>query len=167
MIMAGYRFTSDIAPRLKTDRPRRQRRPHDLRARLEDADHLRLISALPCVISGRAPAGVAAHIRYANAQFGKEITGIGVKPDDRWTVPLCPWFHTDGPGAQHRFGEEDWWIERGLEPLKIAFALYECSAALRAMRMDEGTIIQALRLIIRNARGAGPFADSEGGRNRG
>lgn len=162
-----YRVATEIKPRLKSDRPRRQRRPRDLRARLEDADHLRLIRALPCLISGYTPAGQAAHIRYANAQFGKEITGIGVKPDDKWTVPLCAWEHTESSGAQHRFGEEAWWIDRGIDPLQVASNLYACSLALRAMRMDEGSIIQALTLIIHNARGARPFADNEGGRNRG
>lgn len=169
-----YRITTEIGPRLKGDRPRREgdrprrvRRPRELRARFEDPAHLNLIRALPCLISGRAPGGVAAHVRYANAQFGKEITGIGVKPDDRWAVPLCPWFHTDGSGAQHRFGEEDWWIKHGFDPLQVASNLYACSVALRSMRMDEGTIVQALSLIVLDARKAArPFADSEGGPGR-
>ena len=156
----AHRIASGIAPQLKSERPRRTRRPRELRARLEDADHLRLIRALPCLISGHTPAGQAAHIRYANAQFGKDITGIGVKPDDKWTVPLCAWEHTESSGAQHRFGEEAWWIDRGIDPLQVASNLYACSIALRAMRMDEGTITQALTLIIRNARGARPLADS-------
>ncbi|MDQ0305284.1 hypothetical protein J2S75_004336 [Ancylobacter polymorphus] len=156
-----FRIATEIGPRLKTDRPRRPRRPRELRARLEDADHLRLIRALPCLISGHTPAGQAAHIRYANAQFGKAITGIGVKPDDKWTVPLCAWEHTESSGAQHRFGEETWWIERGIDPLQVASNLYACSLALRAMRTDEGTIIQALTHIIQNARAARPSVESE------
>lgn len=150
--MAGFRIDTGIRSNLKTGRSSKPRRPVDVRARLEDPDHLSLLRQLPCIVSGRAPAGEAAHIRYASAQFHKPITGIGIKPDDKWAVPLSPWFHTQSTGAQHRHGEEGWWEDHGIDPLVVASQLYSASVAMRDVRADEGVIIQVLSRIVTAAR---------------
>lgn len=93
----------------------RQREPRE-----RDEKHLRLIRQLPCLICHVCPCGVAAHVRYASVAYGKPEPGIGAKPDDRWTVPLCPSHHQD----QHRYGEREWWRQHGIDPLAVASALH-------------------------------------------
>jgi hypothetical protein len=84
--------------------------------------HLDLIRQLPCLLSGR-PAE-AAHIRYADAKHGKAETGVGRKPDDRWTVPLCPELHRLLKGCQHDSDERAWWQQFGVDPLDVAGRLW-------------------------------------------
>lgn len=150
MTMAG-RIDTGIRPKLKTARPKTGRRPKPPRTRLEDSEHLKIIRQLPCLVSGKTPAGEAAHIRYASAIYGKPVTGIGVKPDDKWVVPLCAWFHTISSEAQHRFGEEWWWEQRNIDPLFVASKLYAASVTMRDARMAEPEIVQALGKIVLSA----------------
>lgn len=110
------------------------------RARKEEANHLAFIRELPCVICGEMPVH-AAHIRYGAPHLGKRETGMGEKPDDRWTVPLAPRFHTDGPDAQHAGSERAFWERHGIDPLQIAMALWGISG-------DH----DAARVILHNAR---------------
>jgi hypothetical protein len=84
--------------------------------------HLDDIRKLPCLLSGR-PAE-AAHIRYADAEYSKPETGMGQKPHDKWTVPLCPELHRLLKGCQHDSAERDWWHQFGIDPCLIALALY-------------------------------------------
>ena len=81
-----------------------------------EADHLAFIRALPCVICGTGQGIEAAHVRYAHADAGKEVTGNSTKPDPWWTVPLCPSCHRTGPDAQHKSGEREWWARHGYDP---------------------------------------------------
>jgi hypothetical protein len=62
------------------------------RARVEevagrDLPYLALVRQLPCLKCGMEPSE-AAHVRFASAAFGK-ASGLGRKPDDRHSVPLC------------------------------------------------------------------------------
>lgn len=84
--------------------------------------HLDDIRQLPCILSGR-PAE-AAHIRYADQKWGKPITGMGQKPADKWTVPLCPELHRLLKGCQHDENERKWWEQFGIDPLYVASMLY-------------------------------------------
>lgn len=69
--------------------PLRQRKPP-----LSDEKYLARIRELPCCVCGRTGPSDAAHIRMSGVGWdiwgeGKEATGMGVKPDDNWAVPLC------------------------------------------------------------------------------
>lgn len=84
--------------------------------------HLDDIRQLPCLLSGR-PAE-AAHIRYGDPKHGKPATGIGQKPHDKWTVPLCPELHRLLDGCQHDANERGWWKMFGVDPIEVALKLY-------------------------------------------
>jgi hypothetical protein len=54
-------------------------------------------------------------------EHGKDQTGAGRKPDDKWCVPLCRHHHDE----QHARGDElAWWRSYGLDPFVIAIELY-------------------------------------------
>jgi hypothetical protein len=88
----------------------------------KSSTHLDMIRRLPCLLSGR-PAE-AAHIRYPDSRHGKQETGIGRKPDDKWTVPLCPELHRLLAGSQHNGSERKWWEQFKIDPLAVAIELY-------------------------------------------
>lgn len=96
------------------------------RPRERNNAHLDFIRGLPCLICLKHGCH-AAHIRFGNLKYGKRETGAGEKPSDKWTVPLCPNHHTDGPEAQHSGGEEAFWQKHGIDPFVIAMALFQCS----------------------------------------
>ena len=96
--------------------------------------HLKLIRQCFCLNCGVDPAGEAAHVRMTSAVHGKRKTGIGQKPADRWTVPLCSGCHTRDPDAQHRIGEIAFWHRVGLNPLPLAVALWNATGDLAKMR---------------------------------
>ena len=93
------------------------------RPRVEDAEHLKWIRTLRCCLCG-APGPDAAHIRSANAIYGKPETGGQQKASDKWTVPLCRREHDE----QHAAGNELlWWASKGIDPFGLALALHSCS----------------------------------------
>lgn len=94
-----------------------------------DDSHLNLIRrcfCLTCLSEGPCD---AAHIRYHDLDAGKDQTGIGRKPEDRWTVPLCHDCHM----KQHARGERQWWKERNIDPIVAAKLLYHASPNLAKM----------------------------------
>lgn len=91
--------------------------------RVKDQRHLSAVARLPCLICGATPVEVA-HVRYADAARDKPITGMQTKPDDKWTVPLCPDHHRLGPCAQHAMGERAFWESHDIDPLAVCEALY-------------------------------------------
>lgn len=95
----------------------RQRQP-----RIKNEKHLAFIRTLPCLICG-SPGCDAAHIRFACEKAGKRAVGIGEKPDDRWTVPLCRHHHTQ----QHSKNEKIFWDEKGIDPIYKALILWSLS----------------------------------------
>lgn len=107
----------------------RQRDP-----RQEDAKHLAFVRAQPCCVCGSRRNVEAAHLRMACPAIGKESTGMQQKPHDMWTTPLCNYHHQSGPIAQHKVGEEQFWIDRGLNPFAIAMALWEQSGGAARAR---------------------------------
>lgn len=104
---------------LCAERQLRQRRP-----RVHNKKYLDVIRGLPCVLSGR-PAE-AAHVRYADPEYDKRYTGMREKPDDKWTLPLCPVLHRLSTNSQHQHNEREWWARLGIaDPLAICAELWE------------------------------------------
>lgn len=107
------------------------------RPRVEDKAHLAFIRTLHCCICGK-PGPDPAHIRSANAIYGKRETGGAQKASDKWTVPLCREHHDE----QHAAGNElTWWASKQVDPFGLALALHSASgddeiadAILRANR---------------------------------
>jgi hypothetical protein len=83
--------------------PVRQKQPREV-----DGSYKAWIARLPCVICAREPVEVA-HVRFADARYGKTEPGMAAKPDDVWTLPLCPGCHRLEPHAQHGEDEREWW----------------------------------------------------------
>jgi hypothetical protein len=51
--------------------------------------------------------------------------GMGEKPHDMYTVPLCNWDHVSGPKAQHKMSERVFWFElHKIDPFAIALRLW-------------------------------------------
>lgn len=91
--------------------------------RKRDDRHLDTIRQLPCAICLDDTSTEAAHVRYAEPKLGKRQTGMGEKPDDAFTVPLCGRHHRE----QHTQNERAWWGGYEIDPLAMALALYRVS----------------------------------------
>lgn len=115
------------APREKRTKAGKTRKGRTL-----DPKYLALIRRCPCISCDTDPARVAAHIRYPRP--GQPPTGIGVKPSDRDSTPLCPRCHTDAPGAQHTRGEREWWAALGIDPHALADDLAAAAPSIEKMR---------------------------------
>lgn len=101
----------------------RQRRP-----RVECARHLVFVRQLPSLVRGTGPVE-AAHIRYGELRYGKDPTGMGEKPSDKWVVPLAHNVHMD----QHQSGgERDWWFAQGIDPILVAALLWASTGDFEA-----------------------------------
>jgi len=139
----------------KTARPDRTRKPKRERGRQEDPAHLDLVRDLPCLVTGALPTiarrNDAAHIRYSSAAYGK-AGATGAKPSDQWVVPLAPHVHQGNKDAQHSNGEEWWWEERGINPLRVADQLYAVSTALRLGGSAREDIIRHMTGVVERAR---------------
>ena len=92
---------------------------------IRDRKHLAFVRAIGCVLCYR-PAE-AAHVRYGDMEQGKPHTPMSRQPGDNFAVPLCSECHRDGPDAQHKSNERAWWVRKGIDPLKLAAALYEAT----------------------------------------
>lgn len=101
---------------------------HDLavkrkRRRQTNADHLKFIRGLPCLCCGSRKDIQATHIRSGSPQYGKRRTGLGEKPGDHWTLPLCAEHHA----LQHETDEMAFWGRRRIDPFAVALALFAAS----------------------------------------
>lgn len=92
----------------------RQRQPRD-----KNDEHLRFIRSLPCLLCNDNTSTEAAHVRMADRSIAKP-NGFGVRPDDRFTLPMCGAHHRD----QHEGNEQQFWTRRGIDPVKTALALW-------------------------------------------
>ena len=92
-----------------------QRRPRQFAP-----DHLAAIRRLPCIACLDNISTEACHIRYSDSRIAKVNAGIGQKPDDKFTVPLCGDCHR----KQHTGSERKFWASHGIDPILIALALY-------------------------------------------
>lgn len=96
----------------------RQRMP-----RQHNDRHLDFIRGLPCCICGDNTSTEAAHVRMSDPSIAKPMTGIAIKPDDKFTVPLCGECHR----RQHAMREATFWANENIDPVKKALALYAVS----------------------------------------
>jgi hypothetical protein len=92
--------------------------------------HLAFIRQLPCVACGKAAPSEAAHVRTGTDG------GVGIKPGDRYAVPLCTACHV----KQHRIGELTFWSALRIDPLNVALRLWTVSADVKA---GERTVFRA------------------------
>jgi hypothetical protein len=114
------------APRISRTVARRKPKP-DFRRRVQ---HLAFIRLLPCVACGKAAPSVAAHVRTGTDG------GVGMKPGDRYAVPLCTACHA----KQHRAGELTFWSALRIDPVNVALRLWTISADVKA---GERTVFRA------------------------
>ena len=103
----------------------------DLRRR---AQHLAFVRQLPCVACGKAAPSEAAHVRTGTDG------GVGVKPGDRYAVPLCAACHA----KQHRIGELTFWSALRVDPINVALRLWTISADIKA---GQRTVFRARQQI--------------------
>ena len=75
----------------------------------------------------------------ASPRHAKPETGMQQKPDDKWTVPLSAAAHR-GPGGQHDFNEEEWWIEQSIDPIQLALSLWSVSSTTGDVEAGERII---------------------------
>jgi surface antigen len=95
----------------------RQRQPP-----LRDPGYLAWLRKQRCACCKQAPPCDAAHLRATSFVYGK-AGGIGMKPDDRWALPLKHNHHM----AQHAHGNElEWWAAQGVEnPFDLCVTYYK------------------------------------------
>jgi hypothetical protein len=79
--------------------------------------HRKWIRGWACVACGSETAIECAHVRTGTDG------GVGIKPSDRWTIPLCKECHT----RQHQVGEDAFEKERGLNMKAVAEKLFRDS----------------------------------------
>lgn len=82
--------------------------------RIRDKAHLRFIRKLCCANCGISKPVEAAHIRYGSN------SGIGIKPSDDRTIPLCTVCHF----KQHTIGEPKFWGQRLGAAIQLSGELY-------------------------------------------
>lgn len=97
-------------PRIAREVPRGKRTPILRR----NATHRAFLGTLPCLACGRQGSTEVAHVRSGTDG------GMGIKPGDRYCVPLCVVCHA----LQHRMGELSFWSAHRIDPLDAAAALW-------------------------------------------
>jgi hypothetical protein len=96
--------------------------------RYRDREHLKFVSAQPCLVCGRRPSD-AHHLRFMQPR------ALGRRVSDEFAVPLCRTHHRD----LHRRGDEaTWWKEANLDPVIPAAKLWERTRGAPLQR-DVGT----------------------------
>src|SRR6516164_11407628 len=118
------------APRIFRTVERSKPKPN-LRSRVA---HLAFVRRLPCVACGKAAPSEAAHVRTGTDG------GTGMKPGDRYAVPLCTACHA----KQHRTGELAFWSALRVDPLNVAARLWTVSGDIKA---GEPTVFRARQHI--------------------
>lgn len=84
---------------------------------MRDAKHLKFIRSLCCCVCLRTDTVQACHIRKGLPPHEKG--GMGMKPHDKWTTPMCHFCH-----AKQHTGEQTFWGDMDL-PIRLAAKLYE------------------------------------------
>lgn len=96
--------------------------------RIKSKDHLAFIRTLPCIVCFDNTSTEACHVRMADARIGKPITGMGIKPDDKYTLPMCGAHHR----KQHQMNEGDFWFAQKIDPVLMSLAIYSVSGDAEA-----------------------------------
>jgi hypothetical protein len=101
--------------------------------------HLDFIRGLSCCVCLNPIETEAAHVRMSVAMAGKLNPGVGAKPHDSWTVPLCGRHHRE----QHEGSEPKFWQSVGIDPLSLAKELHansgdhlRCEQIIRAQQSE-------------------------------
>lgn len=85
-------------------------------------EHRKFVAAVGiCLGCGSVGLCEAAHVRLGTDG------GTGLKPSDRFTVPLGHISNCGCHDRQHRVGEVTFWGERGIDPLDAASRLWTVS----------------------------------------
>ena len=96
--------------------PRRIPKPAKREQRWRSPAHTSWVRGFACCVCGSMTNIEAAHVRLGSH------TGMGQKPDDRRTVPLCAGPHADIDGMlgchnrQHVVGEATFWRSAPIDP---------------------------------------------------
>lgn len=94
--------------------------------------HLELIRKLPCIITGREPAGTAHHLKTGPA---RKERGMGLTATDRWALPMNWDDHLNGVERVGSTRELAWFQERGIrDPYAVAKSLWDASPNFERMR---------------------------------
>jgi hypothetical protein len=105
-----------LKPDLRAARPKLKVTSRSPRER--DEAHLAAIRKLACLKCAALPCGEAAHVRMPSGAHGKK-SGMGMKPDDSWSLPLCHHCHME----QHKIGEARFWHDLGISPILLCVEL--------------------------------------------
>lgn len=108
--------------------------------RVLKASHIAFIKTLPCVCCKATYTETLgcdpAHIRTGSPLHGKEPTGAGERPSDRWCLPLCRHHHD----KQHGTGSErNFWAVYRIDPFLLALVLWGVTG-------DEHAAVKAIQL---------------------
>ena len=142
---SGARDTNGKGKSVKVDGTRAQidksALPIGAARRVRDKEHLRYVAQQPCLVCGRSP-GHAHHLRFAQPR------ALGRKVSDEWVVPLCATHHR----ALHGVGDEQqWWKERGIDPIGHARIFWWTTRFGNVSDID-GPLSSQLRAQISNPR---------------
>lgn len=83
-------------------------------------DHLAFLRTIMCCACGDNTSTEAAHIRMADGRIAKPLTGMQIKPDDKFTLPLCSKCHRE----QHTGSEAEFWKARNTDPVLLSLAIF-------------------------------------------
>lgn len=89
-------------------------------AQLRSPSHLRWVRGHFCAIAGKNGHICEGRIEAAHVRTGTD-GGMGVKPSDNWSIPLCSAAHIP---IQHQVGEAEFERRYGLNMKQIAQALW-------------------------------------------
>jgi hypothetical protein len=96
---------------------------HQRQPRKPDPGYLTWLRTQRCACGClKGPPCDAAHLRASSVEHGKDFTGMGRKPDDRWALPLLHAHHM----SQHDYGDElGWWRAHGIaDPFELCKYYY-------------------------------------------
>lgn len=114
------------------------------RPRERSSAHLAFVRTLPCVVCLTHRDVEAAHIRMPSPAHGKRSTGIGRKPDDLWTLPMCRVHHEE----QHSAGNETaYWACQAIDPFVTAMAIHACTGDEHRANV---IIRESRRVLVKN-----------------
>ena len=70
-------------------------------------------------------------MRMGKLKLAKPLTGMGTKPDDAWTTPLCNEHHR----MQHGGSEATFWANHKIDPFLLALALWQATGDMQRMEI--------------------------------
>jgi hypothetical protein len=90
------------------------------REKISDTTHESFARSLGCVVCGDITSTEVAHVSYPDPRFAKYGRAYGRKEESVWVIPLCGQHHR----KQHSMGERAFWQGEGIDPVRVAAALY-------------------------------------------